>query len=167
MRLMKHWPSLKLEAVTGHKQSGMRSCLRAGSSGRSDCVLRPRHWPPTTRIGQKPRLSLRTWRACVRGDIYELKSPRDTRGHEQKGNRFAVVMQSDLLPLSTWLVAPTSTSAREASFRPEIDVNGQPTLVLVEQTAAVDPERLGNQVGHVSHRELTAIDEALKTVLGI
>jgi mRNA-degrading endonuclease toxin of MazEF toxin-antitoxin module len=39
-------------------------------------------------------------------------------GHEQRENRYAVVVQPDLLPLSTWLVAPTSTSARPASFRP-------------------------------------------------
>ena len=103
----------------------------------------------------------------MRGDVYQLKSPRDARGHEQRGNRYAVVVQSDLLPLSTWLVAPTSTSANAASFRPEIEVNGEPTLVLVEQTAAVDPERLGSQVGHVSRRELESIDEALRTVLGL
>lgn len=103
----------------------------------------------------------------VRGDVYELKAPRDTKGHEQRGNRFGVVVQSDLLPLSTWLLAPTSTSARPASFRPEIEVNGQSTLVLVEQTAAVDPQRLGRQVGHVTARELAAINEALRTVLDL
>ena len=103
----------------------------------------------------------------MRGDIYELKAPRNAKGHEQQGNRFAVVVQSDLLPLSTWLVAPTSTGAREASFRPEIEVNGEPTLVLVEQTAAVDPQRLGRQVGHVTRLELAAIDAALRTVLDL
>jgi mRNA interferase MazF len=64
-------------------------------------------------------------------------------GREQSGARHAVVVQSDLLPLSTLLVAPTSTSARPASFRPEIVVAGRATRVLVEQTAAVDPTRLG------------------------
>jgi mRNA interferase MazF len=101
----------------------------------------------------------------VRGDVYQLKAPGDTRGHEQQGNRYAVVVQSDLLPLSTWLVAPTSTSARPTSFRPEIEVNGKTTYVLAEQTAAVQPERLGNLVGHLSHREMFAVDEALRTVL--
>jgi mRNA interferase MazF len=101
----------------------------------------------------------------VRGDVYELKSPRAARGHEQRGNRYAVVVQSDLLPLSTWLVAPTSTSARPTSFRPEIEVDGKTTLVLAEQTAAVDPERLGHLVGHLTQREMFAVDEALRTVL--
>ncbi len=101
----------------------------------------------------------------MRGDVYELKSPRAARGHEQRGNRYAVVVQSDLLPLSTWLVAPTSTSARPTSFRPEIEVDGKTTLVLAEQTAAVDPERLGHLVGHLTQREMFAVDEALRTVL--
>ncbi|GGM16729.1 type II toxin-antitoxin system PemK/MazF family toxin [Dactylosporangium sucinum] len=101
----------------------------------------------------------------MRGDVYELKGPRDTRGHEQRGNRYAVVVQSDLLPLSTWLVAPTSTSARPTSFRPEIEVQGKSTYVLAEQTAAVQPERLGQLVGHLSHQEMSAVDDALRLVL--
>jgi mRNA interferase MazF len=76
----------------------------------------------------------------VCGDVYELKTPRDTRGREQRGNRYAVVVQSGLLPLPTWLVAPTSTSARPATFHPEVEIEGKSTLVLVEQTAAVDPQ---------------------------
>jgi len=103
----------------------------------------------------------------VRGDVHELKAPRDARGHEQRGNRFAVVVQSDLLPLSTLLVAPTSTSARPTSFRPEIEINGKTTYVLAEQTAAIQPERLGRVVGHLSHNEMTAVDAALRTVLSL
>ncbi len=101
----------------------------------------------------------------MRGDVYQLKAPRETRGHEQRGNRYAVVVQSDLLPLSTWLVAPTSTSARPTSFRPEVEINGKSTLVLVEQIAAVDPERLGQLVGHLTTREMTDVDEAIRVVL--
>jgi len=103
----------------------------------------------------------------VRGDVYQLKASRDARGHEQRGDRYAVVVQSDLLPLSTWLVAPTSTSARPTSFRPEIEIHGKTTHVLVEQTAAVDPERLGDLVGHLTRHELEAVGEALRTVLDL
>ena len=57
-----------------------------------------------------------------RGDIFALRLPRGV-GHEQRGPRFGVVVQSDaFLPRSVVLVAPTSTSARPASFRPEIDI---------------------------------------------
>jgi mRNA interferase MazF len=103
----------------------------------------------------------------VRGDVYRLKAPRDARGHEQPGDRYAVVVQSDLLPLSTWLVAPTSTSARPTSFRPEIEIQGKTTHVLVEQTAAVDPDRLGDLVGHLAGHELASVDDALRTVLDL
>jgi len=103
----------------------------------------------------------------VRGEVYRLRAPRDTRGHEQAGSRYAVVVQSDLLPLSTWLVAPTSTSARPATFRPEVEVQGRLTRVLAEQTAAVDPSRLGDSVGYLTLDELREVDAALRLVLSL
>jgi mRNA interferase MazF len=103
----------------------------------------------------------------VRGDVFALRSPRGRIGHEQAGARFAVVVQSDALPLSTWLVAPTSTSARPATFRPEVEIEGSPTRVLTEQTAAVDPQRLGEHVGHLSYAELQQVDAALRLVLSL
>ena len=91
----------------------------------------------------------------MRGEVFRLQAPRRSRGHEQSGSRYAVVVQSDQLPLSTWLVAPTSTSARAASFRPEVGIAGRVTRVLAEQTAAIDPGRLGNSVGYlVFHAQL-------------
>lgn len=101
----------------------------------------------------------------MRGDVHQLRAPRDARAHEQRGRRYAVVIQSDLLPLSTWLVAPTSTSARPTSFRPEVEIQGKTTHVLVEQTTAVDPERLGDLIGHLTRLEMSAVDEALRIVL--
>lgn len=103
----------------------------------------------------------------MRGDVHELRAPRGAKGHEQRGRRFAVVVQSDVLPLSTWLVAPTSTSARQTRFRPTIEVDSVQCQVLVEQTAAVAPERLGSVVGHLSHQELIEVDAALRLVLGL
>ena len=90
------------------------------------------------------------------------------RGREQQGKRFGVVVQADaLLPRSVVLVAPTSRSARPASFRPEILVSDEHTKVLVEQLGAVDATRLGDLVGHVTPEEMWGIDEALLTVLGL
>lgn len=74
-------------------------------------------------------------------------------------------MQSDELPLSTVLVAPTSRSARATSFRPTVTVAQQPTQVLVEQTSAVAPERLGDWVGRLAFDELAEVGEALRLVL--
>ena len=73
----------------------------------------------------------------VRGEVRRLRIPRGRRGSEQRGARFAVVVQADeLLALSTVLVAPTSRSAPTRSFRPRIDVGGETACVLVEQLTA-------------------------------
>ncbi|GAA4828436.1 type II toxin-antitoxin system PemK/MazF family toxin [Garicola koreensis] len=104
----------------------------------------------------------------MRGDLYRLRAPKDVRGHEQAGARFAVVLQSDDLPLSTWVVAPTSTGRREASFRPQIEIEGTMTRVMVEQLTVVDPEaRLGDFAGRLDAAELRAVDAALLVVLGL
>ncbi len=103
----------------------------------------------------------------MRGEVHRLRAPRDARGHEQRSPRYAIVVQSDQLPLSTWLVAPTSMSARPASFRPEVEVNGRMTRVLAEQTAAVDPSRLGDSVGHLTFDELRHVEAALRLVLDL
>jgi mRNA interferase MazF len=109
-----------------------------------------------------------SWRACVlRGDIHEFRPPRGT-GHEQRGRRYGVIVQADeLLPRSVVLVAPTSLSARPASFRPEIDLLGETTRVLVEQVGAIDAGRLGDLVGRVTPDQQWGIDKALATVLGL
>ena len=79
----------------------------------------------------------------LRGDVHEFRLPRGT-GHEQQGRRYGVIVQAnEFLPRSVVLVAPTSRSARPASFRPEIHLLGEPTRILVEQVGAVDAGRLG------------------------
>ena len=101
----------------------------------------------------------------MRGEVYRLRSPKDARGNEQSGARYAVVVQSDQLPLSTWLGALTSTSARAATFRPEVEVAGRTTRVLAEQVTAVDPQRLGEVAGYLTREELRRVDAALRVVL--
>ena len=103
----------------------------------------------------------------MRGDIYRFR-PNDNRGRKQAGARYAVVVQSDDLMLSTLMVAPTSTRARPTIFRPQIDLAGQVTLVLVEQTTVVNPEtELGDFVGRLSAIELAGLDQALQLVFGL
>ena len=104
----------------------------------------------------------------VRGEIFRLPAPRRARGHEQRGARYAVVVQADeFLDLSTVLVAPTSTRARPTSFRPTITLGGDETRVLVEQTTVVDPQRLGRSAGRLEAGELRSVDESLMLVLGL
>ncbi len=104
----------------------------------------------------------------MRGDLYRLRAPKEARGHEQSGGRYAVVVQSDDLPLSTWLIAPTSTGRRAASFRPEIEIDGTKTRVIVEQLTVIDPQhRLGEFVGRLTATELHQVDAALRAVLAL
>ncbi|MGI8632036.1 MAG: type II toxin-antitoxin system PemK/MazF family toxin [Solirubrobacterales bacterium] len=104
----------------------------------------------------------------VRGEVFRLPAPRSARGHEQRGARYAVVVQADeFLDLSTTLVAPTSTSAQPASFRPAITLDGRATRVLVEQATVVDPRRLGRSAGRLDASEVRAVDEALALILAL
>jgi mRNA interferase MazF len=104
----------------------------------------------------------------VRGEVFRLPSPRVARGREQRGARYAIIVQADeFVALSTTLVSPTSTSARPATFRPAIELNGEETRVLVEQTTVVDPQRLGRSAGRLDADELRAVDDALALVLDL
>ena len=103
----------------------------------------------------------------MRGDVYRLPPRKDARGHEQRGRRLGVVIQSDLLRLSTLLIAPTSTNALATVFRPEVEIQGERTRVMVEQTTAVDAQRLRDQVGRLSNAELMDVDAAFRVVFGL
>lgn len=102
-----------------------------------------------------------------RGDVFRFKIPKGV-GREQQGERFGIVVQSDvMLPRSVVVVAPTSRSAKPASFRPEVEVAGDVTRALVEQLGAVDVQRLGRRVGRLTAEEMWSVDEALIVVLGL
>ncbi len=103
----------------------------------------------------------------TRGDVYRVRLPA-RRGREQHGPRYAVLVQAEeLLGLSTALVAPTSRSARPAVFRPEIEIGGEQTRVMVEQLRALDLKRLDDFAGRLSASELSAVDDALAVVDGL
>lgn len=101
----------------------------------------------------------------MKGEVYRL--PARGKGHERKGRRFAVVLQPDWLMLSTWIVAFTSTSARETSFRPTVAIADQPTLVMCDQLDTVDLRRLTEPVGFLTIEEMRRVDEALALVLDL
>lgn len=79
-----------------------------------------------------------------------------------------VVVQADeLLGFSTVLVAPTSRSARAVAFRPEVEVAGERTRVMVEQLRAVSVKRLGDHAGRLTAAEMADVDDALRLSLGL
>ena len=101
----------------------------------------------------------------MRGEVYRL--PARGKGHEQQGRRYAVVLQPDWLALSTWVVAFTSTSARETSFRPTVEIGRSRTLVMCDQIATVDLNRLAEPAGFLTLEEMQGVDEALSLVLDL
>jgi mRNA interferase MazF len=105
----------------------------------------------------------------VRGEVYRLRRPRDPQGHEQRHERYAVVVQATrLLHLSTWVVIPTSTSARPYVFRPQITLPSGPTLALCDAIVSIDPEkRLGEYVSGLAVAEMQEIDQAMRFFLDL
>jgi mRNA interferase MazF len=105
----------------------------------------------------------------TRGDVFRVHVPaRRGDGHVQQGTRYAVVVQTDaLLPLSTTIVALTSTAALPATFRPVITIDDTPTRVLVEQLRAIDLRHLTDHAGHLSTAEQRQVDAALELILDL
>lgn len=103
----------------------------------------------------------------VRGDVHAIVLSRK-RSHVQYGRRYAVIVQADdLLTLSTIVICPTSRSAPDASFHPQIVLHDEPTQILCEMVGAVDARALGERVGHLTLEELTKVEDALLMVLDL
>jgi mRNA interferase MazF len=106
----------------------------------------------------------------MRGDVYGLRPAKQARGHEQRGRRFAIIVQSSRFEhLSTWLAIPTSTSARPFIFRPQIEVPAEgASLALCEGLVSIDPaERLGVRLGSLTFAEMQEIDQALLLLMDL
>lgn len=102
-----------------------------------------------------------------RGAIHEIKAIPGTRGHEQRGHRYCVIIQSDRFPASTVIVAMTSTAAGPAIHRPEIEFDGTKTRILTDQIFTVAPERLGEFKGSLEGGQLNDLDRALMLKFGL
>lgn len=135
--------------------------------GENRCVASPWMRRRVRRILQRAVQCVGRWTSCVRGDVFRLRATHRDRGSEQRGARYAVVVQADDLLLSTVLITPTSRSAQPRIFRPTITLGDESTQVLIEQTTAVAADSLGDLVGHVSHAELDDICNALRLAVGL
>lgn len=103
----------------------------------------------------------------IRGAVYrvDLGAP---RGHEQGGRRYGLVLSPSEMNWSVATIVPTSTSARPATFRPELVIAGQQTLLLVDQIRTVDTAYLvGDPVDYLNHEELTTVEQAVIHYLGL
>lgn len=78
-----------------------------------------------------------------------------------------VVLQPGWLALSTWLVAFTSTSARQTSFRPSVSIGGREILVMCDQLDTVDLRRLTEPAGSLALDDVRRVEEALALVMDL
>jgi mRNA interferase MazF len=103
----------------------------------------------------------------IRGAIYRIDLGRP-RSHEQCGKRMGLVVSPSDSPLSVVTVIPTSTSAGYSIHRPEIEVAGRTTRLLVDQIRSIDIRYVvGDPVDYLTRDQLIEVEFALTHYLGV
>ena len=103
----------------------------------------------------------------IRGAVYRIDLGQ-ARGHEQRGRRLGLVVSPSESPLPVVTVTPTSTSAQPAIHRPELEVAGRPTQMLVDQIRSINTDYLaGDPVDHLSRDQMAEVELAVAHYLGI
>ena len=103
----------------------------------------------------------------IRGAVYRIDLGRP-RGHEQGGKRLGLVVSPSDSPLSVVTVVPTSTSAGSSVHRPELEVDGRQTKLLVDQIRSIDVDYVvGDPVDYLTRDQLAEVDLALGHYLGV
>ncbi|MDI6824499.1 MAG: type II toxin-antitoxin system PemK/MazF family toxin [Bacillota bacterium] len=106
-------------------------------------------------------------RVPLPGDIY-LCSLEGT-GHLLRGPHYIVVVSDEPFNhLSTVVVVPLSTGAKQASFRPQFRFGGETTRALPEQIRALDKRRLKEYRGNIAGTSFFgALRQAVRLVLAL
>jgi mRNA interferase MazF len=103
----------------------------------------------------------------IRGAVYRIDLGR-TRGHEQRGKRLGLVVSPSDSPLSVVTVIPTSTSVGPSIHRPDLEIAGRPTRLLVDQIRSIDVDYVdGDPVDYLTRDQLAQVDLALAHYLGV
>ncbi|WP_106409595.1 type II toxin-antitoxin system PemK/MazF family toxin [Streptomyces odonnellii] len=104
----------------------------------------------------------------IRGAVYRVDLGDAKRGHEQRGRRYGLVMSPSSMPWSVATIVPTSTSAQAAVFRPELEIAGSLTRLLVDQIRTVDVAFIhGDPVHFLDRDELAEVEHAISHYLGL
>ncbi|WP_302185315.1 type II toxin-antitoxin system PemK/MazF family toxin [Streptomyces sp. GMY02] len=104
----------------------------------------------------------------IRGAVYRVDLGDAKRGHEQRGRRYGLVMSPSSMPWSVATIIPTSTSAQAAVFRPELEIAGSLTRLLVDQIRTVDVAFIhGDPVHFLDRDELAEVEHAVSHFLGL
>lgn len=103
----------------------------------------------------------------IRGAVYRIDLGRP-RGHEQGGKRLGLVVSPSDSPLSVVTVVPTSTSAGRSVHRPELEIAGRRTRLLIDQIRSIDVDHVvGDPVDYLTRDQLVEVDLALAHYLGV
>ncbi|WP_342384399.1 type II toxin-antitoxin system PemK/MazF family toxin [Agrococcus sp. KRD186] len=103
----------------------------------------------------------------IRGAVYRIDLGRP-RGHEQGGKRLGLVVSPSDSPLSVVTVIPASTSAGASIYRPEFEIAGRQTRMLVDQIRSIDVDHVvGEPVDYLTRDQLAEVELALAHYLGV
>jgi len=114
----------------------------------------------------------------IRGDIVLVDLPRPIveAGHEQFGNRPAVVIQENdsIVSLSTVVLIPITGKLAASRFSGSFlvkptRVNGlhEQSIVLTQQIVAIDKHRIGRRIGKFCPDDLATLENNLRRLLGL
>lgn len=104
-----------------------------------------------------------------RGDIYYINR-NNAVGHEQHAQRPAIIVSNDTGNSCSPVVEVVYlTGKRKQSLPTHVAVHSaeKPSTALCEQISTVDKNWIGRYIGSITETEMGAIDEALKTSLGL
>jgi mRNA interferase MazF len=114
----------------------------------------------------------------ARGDIVlvNLPQPIGSAGHEQVGNRPALIVHDDatIATLSVIMIIPFTSQLSAQNFphtilvQPSVE-NGlnYPSVLLVFQLRAIDRNRITTAIGHLEEPLMQRVNEEMKLLLGL
>src|SRR5262245_33391688 len=103
----------------------------------------------------------------IRGAVYRVDLGDAKRGHEQRGRRLGLVMSPADMPWSVATIIPTSTQAQPAIFRPELEIAGSRTRMLIDQIRTIDTTYIHDLVHFCTRDQMLAVEHALTFYLGL
>ena len=104
-----------------------------------------------------------------KGEVYSISLGNEGIGSEQKGDRYAVVIQNNTgnYYSPTTIVALITSKMCKAQLPTHIEINKtnsgimQPSIIMCEQVRTVDKSRLGEKIGVLNYQKHQELNKAL------
>ena len=104
----------------------------------------------------------------IRGAVYPIDLGDAKRGHEQRGRRIGLVISIEQNAWSTVTIIPTSTSAQQSVFRPDVVIAGRETRLLIDQIRTIDVGHVvGELVDYLSRDDMAQVEHSLSRYFGL